>query len=192
MLLLHNSDLAVLRRELIDAMGLDAARGVITRMGYSAGARDAALALTLRRGRSLSDAFSAGPQLHALEGFVAVEPVRIEVDVERGIHYVEQLWHDSAEADAHLEACGLGDAPVCWMQVGYASGFNSALFGRPILFREVECKGTGAPCCRIVGKPVDEWEDVENDLRFLRPEDFVNATLARQAPSLRGPPMASQ
>ena len=187
MLLLHNSDLAVLRRELIDAMGPDAARGVITRMGYSAGARDAALALHLRRGRGLSDAFSAGPQLHALEGFVAVEPVRIEVDVERGIHYVEQLWHDSAEADAHLEACGLGDGPVCWMQVGYASGFNSALFGRPILFREVECKGTGAPCCRIVGKPVDEWEDVETDLRFLRPEDFVNATLARQAPSLRGP-----
>ncbi|MFX8937902.1 V4R domain-containing protein, partial [Acinetobacter baumannii] len=93
--------------------------------------------------------FAVGPQLHALEGFVAVEPVRIDIDVERGVHYVEQIWHDSAEALAHIEAVGFSSEAVCWMQVGYASGFNSALFGRPILFKEIECSGTGAAHCRI-------------------------------------------
>lgn len=185
MVLLHSADLATLRRELLTALSLDAARGMLTRLGYSAGARDAALAVQLRGSRALEDTFAAGPQLHALEGFAAVEAVRIEIDVERGVHYVEQLWHDSAEASAHLEALGISAHPVCWMQIGYASGFNSALFGRPILFREMQCRGAGDDCCRIVGKPVEEWDNAEEDLRFLRPEDFINAALARQASGLR-------
>lgn len=184
MLLLHCSDFATLRRELFDALGMEAARGLLTRVGYSAGARDAALALQVRGRKGLSDIFAAGPQLHALEGYAAVEPVRIEVDVERGIHYVEQLWHDSAEASAHLEACGVSHDPVCWVQIGYASGFNSALFGRPVLFREVQCRGAGDPCCRIVGKPVEQWEDARQDLSFLRPEEFVNAALAQSGAAL--------
>lgn len=185
MFMLHSDDLSVLRRELLDTLGLDGARGVLTRMGYAAGARDATLAVQLRGLQNLQEAFAAGPQLHALEGFVAVEPVRIEVDVERGVHYVEQLWHDSIEAAAHLVASGPSHDPACWMQIGYASGFNSTLFGRPILFRELSCKACGASHCRIVGKPADEWADAdsEKDLRFLRPEDFVNATLARNKPT---------
>lgn len=166
-----------LRRELLETLGAENARALLTRIGYSAGARDATLAITLRGGRNLTDVFAVGPQMHALEGFVAVEPVRIEIDVEKGVHYVEQIWHDSMEAGAHLEAAGLAAEPVCWMQAGYASGFNSALFGRPILFREVACRGAGHAHCHIIGKPVDEWDDAEADLHFLRPEDFVNAAL---------------
>ena len=187
MLLMHTADFAGLRRELLDAIGLEGTRRLLTRLGFSAGARDAALALQLRANKDLKDAFAAGPQLHALKGFVAVEPVRVDVDIERGVHYVEQLWHDSAEASAHLEAAGVSTEPACWMQIGYASGFNSALFGRPILFREMQCKACGAASCRIVGKPVDQWNDADDDLRFLRPEDFVNANLVRQTPALKGP-----
>lgn len=185
MILMHSADLGALHRELIGALGHDEARQLLTRIGYSAGARDAALAIELRGSRTLGDTFAVGPQLHALEGFVAVEPIRIEVDVERGIHYVEQYWHDSAEAGAHLEACGMTHTPACWMQTGYASGFNSALFGRPILFKELHCRAMGEPCCRIVGKPVEAWEEVEEDLRFLRTEEFVNATLTRSGRRLQ-------
>lgn len=177
-ILLRGSVFGGLRRELLDTLGVEKTRSLLTRIGYSAGARDATLAIQLRGERELSDVFAVGPQMHALEGFVAVEPIRIHIDAARGEHYVEQFWHDSAEAAAHLEADGLSADPVCWMQIGYASGFNSALFGRPILFREIECQGAGAPCCRIIGKPVDEWEDGEADLRFLKPEAFVNTTLS--------------
>jgi hypothetical protein len=44
MLLLHNSAMGVLRQELIEGLGLDKARGLITRMGYNCGANDADLA----------------------------------------------------------------------------------------------------------------------------------------------------
>ncbi|MBN8285179.1 MAG: sigma 54-interacting transcriptional regulator [Zoogloea sp.] len=181
--LLRASVFAGLRRELLESLGAEKARALLTRVGYSAGARDATLAVNLRGSRQLTDVFAVGPQMHALEGFVAVEPIRIEIDVEKGIHYVEQIWHDSMEAAAHIEAAGLAAESVCWMQIGYASGFNSALFGRPILFREVACRGAGDPHCQIIGKPVDEWCDAEEDLRFLTPGEFVNASLVkRRAP----------
>ena len=178
--LLRASVFAGLRRELLESLGVEKARALLTRVGYSAGARDATLAVSLRGSRQLTDVFAVGPQMHALEGFVAVEPIRIEIDVEKGIHYVEQIWHDSMEAAAHIEAAGLATESVCWMQIGYASGFNSALFGRPILFREVACRGAGDLHCHIIGKPVDEWCDAEEDLRFLTPGEFVNASLVKR------------
>ena len=43
MVLLHNESLAALRRELIELLGVEKTRGVLTRMGYLSGARDAEL-----------------------------------------------------------------------------------------------------------------------------------------------------
>jgi len=69
------------------------------------------------------------------------------------------------------------------MQIGYASGYTSVFMGRPVLFRETECRATGQPHCRIVGKPVEEWADAEQDARFLQAETFtsgLSATSRRQ------------
>jgi len=49
MLLIHSSALGVLRRELIESLGIDRARGLLTRMGYHAGSRDAQMARRVRR-----------------------------------------------------------------------------------------------------------------------------------------------
>jgi transcriptional regulator with GAF, ATPase, and Fis domain len=129
------------------------------------------------------DAFSVGPALHSLEGLVVVEPIRIEIDVEKGVHYVEQFWRNSAEASAHLSIFGVSGIPACWMQIGYASGYNSAFFGRSIIFREVECRGMGHEHCRIVGRPAAEWEDASEDASFLQPVSFVNRSLVEKQSS---------
>jgi two-component system, NtrC family, response regulator HydG len=174
MLLIHLSALSGLRRELIDQLGLDRARGLLTRMGYASGARDAVLARKVRSNDSLMNAFLVGPQLHALEGIVSVEPVRVEADVATGHYYGEFLWRDSSEVDAHVAAYGMSSDPVCWMQIGYACGYTSVFMGRPILYREVECRATSSRHCRIIGKPVEEWDNAEADLVYLQPETFAN------------------
>ena len=65
------------------------------------------------------------------------------------------------------------------MQIGYASGYSSAFMGKRILFRETECSSMGAQHCRIVGKPVEEWQDAEAelDLQYLQaqPIQRINA-----------------
>lgn len=175
MVLIHSEALATLREELIDLFGLSRTRGLLTRMGYTQGGLDAQLARRVRRDENHFDAFKAGPQLHSLEGVVTVEEVRTEIDVASGKYYGEYLWHDSTEAIDHVAFYGIGKQPVCWAQIGYSSGYSTAFFGQPILFREIECRAMGFDSCKIIGKPVNEWQDLDEvELAYFSPEPFVH------------------
>lgn len=167
MILLHTEAFGGLRQELIESLGTGAARGLLTRMGYLAGSRDAALARKVRPGDSGYEAFAAGPQLHSLEGIVQVEPIRMEWDSATGHYYGDFYWQDSFEDESHIASNGLGSEPACWMLLGYASGYTSAFMGKRILFREIECRAMGHARCRTVGKPVEEWENAEEDLKYF-------------------------
>jgi DNA-binding NtrC family response regulator/predicted hydrocarbon binding protein len=164
MILLQSACLGVLRRELIESLGIEKARQLLTRIGYASGSRDAEL---IRRRWPRGDAFRAGPHMHSLEGVVKVTTVRLAMDVDHGSFEGEYLWQDSSEAAQHIAVYGLGSAPVCWMQIGYASGFASALMGKMIIYREVECHAMGAPNCRCIGRPAEDWDNVEEDLTYF-------------------------
>lgn len=174
MMLMHVSSLGALRQELIESLGKETARGLITRIGYQAGASDAEMAKKLRSGSSTYDNFFAGPQLVSLEGIVHCEPISLDIDVGKGRYFGDFRLIDCAEAEAHLASYGIADEPACWMLVGYACGYTSTFMGRPILWRETECKCTGHSQCRVVGRPAEDWgEDAADDLRFLQIGDFV-------------------
>jgi two-component system, NtrC family, response regulator HydG len=175
MVLLHNAALGSLRRELIDALGVDRVRGIFTRTGYVSGVRDAELVREQWPNAEPISALTAGTRLHALEGMVKVEPLAIAYDAHSGSYSGEFLWHNSSEADEHLAAYGLATEPVCWMQLGYAIGYVTTLIGKLIVFRETECRAMGFPVCRLIGKPAEDWDDVERDLRYLNIQDFVSA-----------------
>jgi DNA-binding NtrC family response regulator/predicted hydrocarbon binding protein len=179
MLLLHASALGVLRQELIESLGVERARGLITRVGYNAGSHDADLARKLRSSARPVDVLSVGPQLHMLEGIARIESRRVEIDEERGHYLGEYLWHGSSEAEEHIRLYGIGSDPICWQQTGYASGFVSRFMGRPVMFREVQCRAQGAAHCVIVGKPADAWgEEAEGDLRSLQADSLTRGPTA--------------
>jgi transcriptional regulator with AAA-type ATPase domain len=182
MMLMHISNLGSLRQELIESLGKERARGLITRIGYQAGARDAEMTRKVRADLSIYDDFLAGPQLVSLEGIVFCEPLGLHIDVEKGEYYGAFHLVDCAEAEAHVATYGIGNEGVCWMLVGYACGYTSAFMGRPILWREFECRSMGHQKCRVIGKPVEEWTDAEDDLRFLQIGDFVKWTTDSPAP----------
>ena len=174
MLLVHAEAQASLRKELIDTLGMERARGLLTRMGYASGVRDAELARTRAQSAGDVEAFMTGPQLHTLEGIVRVTPIKLELDRVKGEFYGEFLWENSWEGQSHRHYFGIHGEPVCWTQIGYACGYTSAFMGRPILYKEVECSGAGHDNCRIVGKPVEEWDDAGEDMRFLNPESIAD------------------
>ncbi len=183
MMLMHISNLGSLRQELIEGMGKERARGLITRIGYQAGARDAQMSRKVRANRSTFDDFLAGPQLVSLEGIVFCEPIGLHIDVEKGEYFGDFHLVDCAEAEAHIASYGIGNEGVCWMLVGYACGYTSAFMGRPILWRETECRSMGHEKCRVIGKPVEEWEDADDDLRFLQIGDFVKWSTSDKPPA---------
>jgi len=157
MLLFHAAALGALRREVIHALGLERARELLERVGYVQGARDAELVRRRWRHGSAELRNAAGPLLHQLEGFTKVKIVRAIADGPSA--HGEFLWFDSVEADEHLAAFGLAEAPCCWMLSAYGTGFTSTLFGRPLLFREVECRAMGARHCRVIARQRHDWGD---------------------------------
>jgi DNA-binding NtrC family response regulator len=173
MILLRTEAFGALRQELIESLGIESARGLLTRMGYLAGSRDAALARKVRPGASLTEMFMVGPQMHGLEGVVKVHMERLEIDSASGHFYCEVLWADSSEDESHMAIYGVGSEVACWMQVGYASGYSSAFVGKRILFREIECASAGAKVCRVIGKPVEDWDDPEMDLQYMQAQPLA-------------------
>jgi DNA-binding NtrC family response regulator len=179
MLLVHAEALASLRKELIDTLGTERAKGVLLRMGYTSGRRDAELARAM--GGDDAEAFMTGPRLHALEGVVRVTPIRVELDRAAGRFSGELLWENSWEGIWHKRDLGIHTEPVCWTQIGYACGYTSSFMGRPILYKEVECVGAGARSCRIVGKPLEEWPDAAEQMRYFHPENIADELFDLQA-----------
>ncbi|QCP54093.1 sigma-54-dependent Fis family transcriptional regulator [Trinickia violacea] len=167
MLLLHAAAIGTLRRELIDCVGAERARRLLTRAGYASGARDAELVRQRWPKADGASILAAGTRLHALEGVVKVEPVHFSFDAASGRYDGEFLWHHSSEADEHIAAYGIGTEPACWMELGYAMGYVTGLTGTLVIFREVECRAMGSAVCRVIGRNAVRWGDVANDLRYL-------------------------
>lgn len=162
MLLLHLASLQAIRRELIASVGIEHTRRLLMRAGYAAGMRDGPLARKVRPNASVFEAFAVGPQLHMLEGAVRVTPLSFDADEEAGTFTTRIRWDDSWEAQAQLrENGGATDEAACWMLLGYASGYTSAFFQRPTLYREVQCVACGASHCEIEGRFLEQWPDGE-------------------------------
>ncbi|AVT20130.1 sigma-54-dependent Fis family transcriptional regulator [Paracidovorax avenae] len=192
MVLMHAQALGSLRRELIESIGLDAARGLLTRTGYLSGVRDAELVRRQWPDADPAVAAVAGTRLHSLEGVVQVEVVHVRYDADTGDYDGEFLWHNASEDDEHIAAYGVTGSPACWMQTGYATGYVSTLFGRLILFREIQCRSAGDAHCRVVGRTLERWGgDVQDDLRHLQLGGAAPTAPGAPAPAWRPPASAA-
>ncbi|HEY5928542.1 MAG TPA: sigma-54-dependent Fis family transcriptional regulator [Kofleriaceae bacterium] len=157
-LILDAVALGLLRKTLIDTVGTDAARAIFTRFGYAHGRRTAATMKGAVPWESENDWRIAGGRLHKLQGLVVPAPV--ESSPAHGpAPFVENVWHDSYEAEQHLIHLGRSEGPVCWSQCGFASGYLSYANQREIYCIEIRCRGRGDALCHMVCRPRDEWSE---------------------------------
>jgi DNA-binding NtrC family response regulator len=154
-LLLDAVALGILRRELIETVGVTVARGVLTRFGYAHGWRTAMAMRDQFPWESSSEWRRAGARLHTLQGLVRVEGIKHKPG--EATPFAESIWHDSYEAEQHLLHFGRADEPVCWTLSGFASGYLSCCNGRAIMCIEERCVGKGDATCHMVGKSREEW-----------------------------------
>ncbi len=187
MLLMQVSAMAAFRREMVNTMGIERAKGLFLRLGYQSGLKDAELARKLRPHCSELDIFLAGPQLHSLKGMVKAVPIEIDINQETGGFYCELEWIDSFEVDICQTELGQMEEPACWSLLGYACAYTSSFMGREIIFREVSCRGCGDDKCMIVGKPAEEWEDTEEFTKYFKADPIIEELydLQSQVSSLR-------
>ena len=187
MLLMHVSAMAAFRRELLNSIGIERAKGFFLRLGYQAGIRDAELSRRLRPTSKDIDIYLTGPQLHSIKGMVKPNPIKLDIDQKTGHFYAEFEWINSWEVEVVQTELGQMDEPACWSLLGYACAFTSAFMGREIIFREVSCRGCGDERCLIVGKPAKVWEDHEEFSQYFKAEPIIEQlySLQSQVNSLR-------
>ncbi|RBP32248.1 regulatory Fis family protein [Marinobacter pelagius] len=181
MLLMHLNAMAAFRREMVNSMGVERAKGFFLRLGYQSGVRDAELARKLRPHCDELDIFLAGPQLHSLKGMVKVIPLEIDIDQETGEFYGKLEWIDSFEVEICQTELGQMDQPACWALLGYACAYTSSFMGREIIFREISCRGCGDEKCVIEGKPAEQWEDAEEFARYFKADPIIEELYDLQA-----------
>jgi two-component system, NtrC family, response regulator HydG len=170
MLIFDADALGLLRKELVETLGLERARRILTRFGYASGYRDALTSKELFHWQSDDDWFAAGPRLHTLEGIVRARLLRLQMDKGGGVLEAEAEWLHSYEAEQHLKHIGHSDSPVCWTLTGYASGYTSAVFGSEVCCFEKECVGRGDARCLVEGRATTEQsEEMRALLEYHRP-----------------------
>jgi DNA-binding NtrC family response regulator len=179
--ILSAAAMGLMRKELVDTLGLDTARRLLLRFGFADGYHDAVNLRERSNWSSPLDGLRAGAMLHTLEGIVRADVKRIEHDAATGRFEEEVTWRDSYEAEQHLHHYGKSTAPVCWSLVGYSSGFASACLGREIYFREQACVGHGSRQCSALGRDADSWGA---ELEVIR-ADFQTASLGHEVERLR-------
>jgi DNA-binding NtrC family response regulator/predicted hydrocarbon binding protein len=177
MLLVHAEAMASLRKELVDTLGMERARGAFMRMGYASGVANAELARRQQNSRDV-EAYIAGLRLQAQEGIGRASTVRLELDRVTRRFYGEFILENSWEGEWQCHNYGAHPAPVCWMEVGYACGYASTFMGQSILFKETECVGMGQSACRIVGKPVEEWDDA-TEFDLFNDRELIGQEISR-------------
>ena len=160
---------------------MNAPSAFFIRLGYQAGLKDAEVTTKMRPGLNEEQAFMAGPQMHGIRGMVQVSANQLILNQKKKQFYADLNWHNSFEADVHVEQFGLSHEPSCWMLLGYACGYSSFATGMTIIYQEVECKACGREHCRIIGKPLNEWENADELIQFMSPEPIEKELIALQS-----------
>ncbi len=159
--LLNADALGLLRKKIVEALGIDKARQLFLQFGFQNGYADF-LQMKEAHGNEFEtemDLLASGPVIHSWEGIVNATPTEIKFNRETGEFYFTGIWKHSYEADQHLMNYETSKEPVCWSLMGYASGWCSAFFGAPLFAYESMCVGKGDENCGWLIKPLKEWGD---------------------------------
>lgn len=146
-ILLHTDAMGALRKELVETLGVETAKVIFTRYGFSCGREDAGLLADYMRPDTIEEFVRGGPRTHMFAGIASVETQYVEIARERGRYRMGGRWRRSYEAEQHLRLFGRSDDAVCWTLAGYASGFASYVFQTDMICVEHECEGRGDACC---------------------------------------------
>jgi len=178
-ILLDAVAMGLLRKQLIDTLGIAAARAILTRFGFAHGYRTAEATRAELPWASPEAWRDAGGRLHTLQGLISFAPGSDGPLSAEGARV-----ESSYEAEQHLLHLGRADAPVCWTLAGFASGYLSRVEGRDIFVIERRCMGRGDENCRFLGRAAEAWgAEIEPHLPFFQ-GDGVDASLRGAAEAL--------
>lgn len=173
MALMSVEALGFLRRDLVATLSMERAKGFLLRYGWISGNSDGESLVKMHEWSSKKELILAGTSMHTLEGVVTVEPDILEISEDE--IYMTGYWRHSFEAQEHIRHFGHSDEGVCWMLIGYATGFLAATFGKEVVIYEQCCVGKKDGYCYFVARTVEHCQPEHRDiLRYYEKESLVS------------------
>lgn len=157
MLIFRQQAMSTLRKLMYEHLGDNFARALLSQFGFECGAGDYANMIETYTWDEDIDKLASGPVLHSWEGIVRATPTMIDYDRASGRFDMAGEWHDSYEAEIHLQLLGPSELPVCHSLSGYASGWGSRFFGQSVTCIERSCVARGDDLCRFELRDSDRW-----------------------------------
>ena len=193
-LLFRQEAFAMLRKVLMEQLGPQLFRSILSQFGYRCGYGDYAALNKDFEWDSEVDRMGAGPVMHTWEGIVRADPTFLEFDRSRGHFHMKGTWKNSYEAEIHLQQFGPSQEAVCHTLTGYASGWCSAFIGFEVVAIEPTCIARGDSICTFHiqppsawGSEAAPWKDSLNttDYSLSKELELKIATIEHQAQAIR-------
>lgn len=165
---------AQLRKDLMEKIGPERTQRTLTRFGYYWGQADAAAMKRIFKWDNLEEWIKAGPRMHTLQGVTKSTVKSLKIDQQTGCFQMNVVWRDSGEVDEHLLAFGKSEYPICWMLVGYASGYATFCLGKNVYFIEQKCRAKGDRVCTATGKDEKSWgKEIKPYLKYFHEAESI-------------------
>ncbi len=174
--------MGILRKYLVDHLGIPAARSLLTQFGFAHGWRMAEAIEKDFRWETPLEWQQAGLRVAALQGL-------FELDVGDPLSRAGATMRGSYEAQQHLLHFGPGRLPACWSIAGLISGYLSRTLGADVFVLEDRCVAMGDACCHLLGRSQEEWgEDRAEELQHFSAEHLaasIDVSLGRVVTRLK-------
>ncbi len=142
---------AVERKHLVQMLGIEQARGLLYRMGFEQGRRDALRHFeTFNKNARL--ALQAALVFGQLQGRFIAETKVFEFDLDESTLKREVSLTACAEAVTQSMAHPGTGACGCWKTAGYLSGHVSEILRRGVVTLETSCLGNGGEACSFISR----------------------------------------
>lgn len=173
-LLIHDlHSLGQFRRDLIESVGHNSARRILTRKGLFWGQADCAGMKRLYTWNNTVELLKAVAELVKISGMAYAEVTKVRLQESPLLLEMEVTCADSSEVEQHRLELGKASDPVCWVFAGYLSGYASYCLGKEVYFKELMCQGTEMASCVFKGKDIESWgEELGTELSFFHAADI--------------------
>ncbi|MER1988518.1 MAG: V4R domain-containing protein [Solibacillus isronensis] len=172
----------ILRKELIESLGLEYAKFFLQRYGWNIGITHAKevdyLPLTLTE--KLNSAVGYHLASGQITDLLSERVLHLNPDDTVKYMYAKGIWVNSYEVEEHLKHFGQSDSCICHTLAGYSSGFTSYLTKKEVYIVEMTCRAKGDEHCAFEMRMLEHWDpETQSDLKKIsqtRMIDDLNKT----------------
>ncbi|MFJ7733458.1 XylR N-terminal domain-containing protein [Lysinibacillus sp. NPDC097231] len=162
MILKSAEALGFFRRDIIQTLNIERAKGFLLRYGWACGYSAGGSIEKMYNWKDLKELIRAGAAIHTLEGVVSVQVDVLEISNDK--FEMEGKWFHSYEAEEHVRHFGFSDESVCWTLIGYVAGFLAKTYPKEIVVFEEKCRGKCDDYCKFVVRTKEHATPEQLDL----------------------------